>query len=85
MTSSEPREAVLEGSASDLAFRIAQCLQKGLVDRAVRRAEQRCTSEVVVTVDDIRSSIENSLLDEIRRFAGASVDEECQGQRRLSA
>jgi len=85
MTTSEMREVVLEGSASNLAFQIGQYLQQRLVDRAVTRAEQRSTTEVLVTTQDIRSSIDDSLLEEIRRFAEVRVAGESEGQRRLSA
>jgi hypothetical protein len=85
MTSSEMQEVLLEGSAIRLGFQIGQCFEKVLVDRAVRRAKQRCTGEVLVTSEDVLASIDDSLLDEIRRFAGVSVDAECEGQRRLSA
>ena len=57
---------VLEGAASDLAFRIGQALEQSLVTRAIELAagDAGGAADVVVTADHVRRAVDGSLLAE---------------------
>ncbi len=69
-------QGVLEGSAHQLAFRIAQSLERTLLTRAVEFAA--CDAETsgasVVTADHVRRGLDGVLLDEACAKIGVFLD-----------
>ena len=77
-TQTEAGRVLIAGSASELAFKAGQILQRELVNRAVALAEsQRGTQRsVLVTVEHIKASLSASLVDKIRSRLGVGSDGE---------
>jgi len=76
---STPRKlarGVLEGSAHQLAFDIAQSLERTLVRRAVGLAasDAEATGSVVVTAEHVRRGLEGDILSEACANIGVSLD-----------
>ena len=75
----KPRESVrgvLEGSAHQLAFRIAQSVEETLVARAAGLAADgnNESGEVVVTTEHIRRALDEVLLDDACARVGIFLD-----------
>jgi len=67
-TPNESRGILIDGGASELAFEAGQILQRELTNRAVVLAENQThsRSDVLVTTEHIRASVDASLLTKIR-------------------
>jgi len=74
--SQESIRGVLEGSAHQLAFRIAHSLEQTLVARAVEFAagDSDAPGEIVVTTEHIRRALDIDLLDEACARIGIFLD-----------
>ncbi len=80
-------QGVLEGSAHQLAFRIAQSLERTLVARAVEFAarDSDTPGAVVVTSEYIRRGLDGDLIDEACAKIGVVLDGERKTERSKSA
>ena len=82
--SSIAKSAVLvDGSASDFAFRAGQLLERLLVERGVDAASR--SGLTVVTSQHIESCLSDPLLDDLRKTLGADTNAEFGSERRKSA
>ncbi len=73
---------VIDGAASRLAFRIAQSVERALMERAVRcaAAETSSRDRVVVSVDHVWHVLDSSLLVEACGEIGIAIDGESRDQ-----
>ncbi len=78
---------LIDGSASELAFKAGQVLQRELTARAIALAEHQADTQqnVVVRPDHIIGSLNASLLDTIRARLGADSHGDPREERRVSA
>ena len=69
-------QGVIEGGPHQLAFDIAQALERTLVKRAVRLAASstEATGAVVVTAEHVRRGLEGDILSEACANIGVSLD-----------
>jgi hypothetical protein len=64
----------IDTDASTLAFRVGQLVEKLLMDRGLKLARAAQTS--VITADDIESSIDDSLLEDLKKHLNEPAEQE---------